>query len=131
MKAGGYIGELCHYCWEDAETMDHIVPKALGGTVAKSNLVPACIACNQKKADNWPDVDHRPGGCPICKEAVRRFRLLRNRHGTRASKLLRAEARAEAKTKVHVVLSAGMPEPDGITLHAERIDRGDQGSWAS
>lgn len=46
-------GCVCHYCHrfvsgEDA-TIDHKVPKALGGGNNWENLVPACSSCNGKK----------------------------------------------------------------------------------
>ncbi len=43
----------CHYCnkhFPPAElTMDHIVPIIRGGKSTKSNLVPCCKECNNKK----------------------------------------------------------------------------------
>lgn len=44
-----YNGEKCVYCGNDAETVDHIIPKSFGGTDDKSNLVPACKSCNSTK----------------------------------------------------------------------------------
>lgn len=41
----------CHYCRSLANTKDHIVPLAMGGTDKSLNLVPACWDCNQNKAD--------------------------------------------------------------------------------
>lgn len=32
-------------------TIDHIIPKSLGGTREMRNLQPACAPCNHKKAD--------------------------------------------------------------------------------
>lgn len=51
---------LCHYCggqFRPAElTMDHVVPLSLGGQSVKTNLVPACKACNNlKKGMSWQD----------------------------------------------------------------------------
>lgn len=44
-------GRRCTYC--DAENvplnLDHVVPRARGGSDRSSNLVPACIPCNQAK----------------------------------------------------------------------------------
>ena len=49
----------CRYCGQCAPdvrlTVDHVVPKALGGTDAPSNLVAACIDCNVGKASSSPD----------------------------------------------------------------------------
>lgn len=44
-------GRSCAYC--DAENvplnLDHVVPRASGGSNRPSNLVPACVPCNQRK----------------------------------------------------------------------------------
>ena len=49
---------LCHYCGKtfppDQLTMDHIIPVARGGTSDRSNVVPACFDCNQKKSAQTP-----------------------------------------------------------------------------
>ncbi|HID96656.1 MAG TPA: HNH endonuclease [Thermodesulfobacteriaceae bacterium] len=46
-------GGRCHYCGKsvrpDRLTMDHVVPLIRGGRSTKSNLVPACKECNNKK----------------------------------------------------------------------------------
>ena len=43
----------CHYCkgrFPAKElTMDHVIPISRGGKSSKSNLVPACKECNNKK----------------------------------------------------------------------------------
>jgi 5-methylcytosine-specific restriction endonuclease McrA len=48
----------CQYCGHQpgsAElTIDHVVPRAQGGTSTWENCVLACIACNAKKADRTP-----------------------------------------------------------------------------
>ena len=46
----------CTYCAKPMSpktklTVDHIVPKAKGGTNAYSNITTACQCCNGKKAD--------------------------------------------------------------------------------
>ena len=52
---------LCHYCQKKFKasdlTMDHIVPLARGGESVKSNLVPACKACNASKKLSTPAED--------------------------------------------------------------------------
>lgn len=40
---------ICHYCGKKANTTDHIVPVAKGGTDNEDNLVAACSVCNSKK----------------------------------------------------------------------------------
>ena len=50
----------CVYCGEwfaegdERRTIDHLRPKALGGKDRRENLVAACWACNQAKAEKWP-----------------------------------------------------------------------------
>lgn len=36
----------CMYCGSPAEAVDHVIPRALGGTDDAVNLVPACKPCN-------------------------------------------------------------------------------------
>lgn len=49
------FGTICFYCREAAaDTFDHLMPKSLGGVNTIDNLVPACLACNQAKADRLP-----------------------------------------------------------------------------
>lgn len=60
---------LCFYCRKpmrlvppsspdrippDAATIDHVVPRSHGGSNNRENLVMACHACNQEKADRLP-----------------------------------------------------------------------------
>lgn len=45
----------CGYCGQLAATVDHIVPKSRGGTDTYGNLIAACVACNQIKADLTPE----------------------------------------------------------------------------
>ena len=48
----------CYYCHghfaPEELTMDHLVPVARGGTSTRGNVVPACFACNQRKAAQTP-----------------------------------------------------------------------------
>jgi 5-methylcytosine-specific restriction endonuclease McrA len=47
----------CAYCGCRPEkvTLDHVIPKAKGGTTDRANLVPACSSCNVSKnhCDVW------------------------------------------------------------------------------
>ena len=48
------FGTRCVYCDEeciigDTLTIDHIIPRALGGKTKLSNLAPACKLCNELK----------------------------------------------------------------------------------
>lgn len=42
---------LCAYCQAEATQVDHIIPRASGGTDEPSNLVAACGPCNLRKSD--------------------------------------------------------------------------------
>ena len=41
----------CVYCGAPAQEIDHIVPRANGGTNSVNNLTAACRACNEKKSN--------------------------------------------------------------------------------
>ena len=41
----------CSYCGAPAQEIDHIIPKANGGTDSTFNLTPACRSCNQMKSN--------------------------------------------------------------------------------
>lgn len=46
-------GKRCLYCGDaPAQTVDHVLPLALGGTNHEGNLAPACYECNRLKQDN-------------------------------------------------------------------------------
>lgn len=53
-------GAKCFYCERKIRpaelTLDHVVPKALGGSNRLDNLRLACRPCNQKKADMPPHI---------------------------------------------------------------------------
>ena len=48
-------GYECYWCGMDADTVDHIIPVAKGGTDVDDNLVAACRKCNFSKRDKLPD----------------------------------------------------------------------------
>jgi 5-methylcytosine-specific restriction endonuclease McrA len=41
----------CHYCSQEATTVDHIIPISKGGTDEATNMVAACVKCNSGKRD--------------------------------------------------------------------------------
>lgn len=51
-------GHRCQYCgrvFEPSElTLDHVVPRHLGGRTVWENIVAACVRCNARKADRLP-----------------------------------------------------------------------------
>lgn len=44
-------GYECYYCGQDANTVDHLIPVAKGGSDDRENLVAACKRCNFSKQD--------------------------------------------------------------------------------
>lgn len=54
----------CQYCGvrppSDECTLDHIVPRSLGGETSWTNCVLACYQCNFQKADRRPEEAFRP-----------------------------------------------------------------------
>jgi 5-methylcytosine-specific restriction endonuclease McrA len=40
---------VCHWCGAKANTVDHVVPRALGGGDHDANLVAACAPCNTRR----------------------------------------------------------------------------------
>ena len=44
----------CAYCGRKLQlrhvTLDHVIPKRLGGVMNEENVVLACVSCNEKKA---------------------------------------------------------------------------------
>ena len=65
-----FFNNTCQYCMiNEADTLDHIIPRAASGDNRLSNLIPACRACNEKKGDTVPpekeleDLKHRVRMC--------------------------------------------------------------------
>jgi 5-methylcytosine-specific restriction endonuclease McrA len=58
----------CHYCnrplRDGLATLEHIVPKSLGGSNDDANCVIACRRCNNERGDTG-----RPCHCPKCAAA--------------------------------------------------------------
>ena len=67
---------ICHLCGghvspsllgttnEEAPTVDHLIPRSVGGTRRLSNLKLAHRRCNRKRADSLSDINHEE--CPRC-----------------------------------------------------------------
>lgn len=47
-------GRRCAYCGGHGDTVDHVIPRSRGGSGEWDNLVCACRACNNRKADRTP-----------------------------------------------------------------------------
>ena len=46
----------CQYCGATSNlTIDHVLPKSRGGGDSWTNLVAACVSCNNRKGDRTPD----------------------------------------------------------------------------
>ncbi len=48
-------GYQCFWCGEDANTCDHVIPVARGGSDDPDNLVAACKRCNFSRQDRLPE----------------------------------------------------------------------------
>ena len=54
----------CHYCGQEANTVDHVIPISKGGTDEASNMVAACIKCNSGKRDRMTPTFFERAGKP-------------------------------------------------------------------
>lgn len=54
----GYCGYLFDLAKGDRPTLDHIVPKSLGGSNYITNLTPSCRLCNMKKGTTLLKVNY-------------------------------------------------------------------------
>lgn len=72
----------CHYCGDIADSRDHIVPDAVGGSSLWWNLVPSCVPCNTAKSDR------QACACMFCIRAIALWSL-----GFRAPGASRGEKR--------------------------------------
>lgn len=48
----GRDAHRCVYCGAPATTVDHVVPRSVGGEDTDENLVAACVGCNKAKGDS-------------------------------------------------------------------------------
>ncbi|WP_343233202.1 HNH endonuclease signature motif containing protein [Miltoncostaea oceani] len=46
-------GHRCSYCGGPATQVDHVIPRAVGGTDEPGNLVAACGPCNRRKGGRF------------------------------------------------------------------------------
>lgn len=54
-KRDNYICQYCgDPCTEKQLTLDHIIPKSMGGRTTWTNIASACMNCNTKKANRTP-----------------------------------------------------------------------------
>ena len=65
----------CLYCGRGANSVDHLIPRLLGGPDSADNLVAACAGCNSSKgARDLFDWAERKGFFPL--DATRRYLVL-------------------------------------------------------
>ena len=57
LRAGQFI---CVYCGQEADTVDHVVPRRLGGNDSDDNLVASCKRCNYAKGGRFFDSARTP-----------------------------------------------------------------------
>lgn len=50
----------CYYCGQEANTVDHVIPRRLGGDDSLDNLVAACKRCNYSKGGRFFDSVRTP-----------------------------------------------------------------------
>jgi 5-methylcytosine-specific restriction endonuclease McrA len=50
LRSGQFI---CVYCGQEADTVDHVIPRRLGGNDSDDNLVPSCKRCNLAKGGRF------------------------------------------------------------------------------
>jgi len=50
LRRDGYI---CQYCGQEADTVDHVIPRRLNGLDSDDNLVAACQKCNYSKGGRF------------------------------------------------------------------------------
>jgi len=46
-------GFICQYCGQEADTVDHVIPRRLGGLDSDDNLVASCTRCNLSKGGRF------------------------------------------------------------------------------
>jgi 5-methylcytosine-specific restriction endonuclease McrA len=44
---------ICQYCSQEADTVDHVIPRRLGGLDSDDNLVASCRKCNLAKGGRF------------------------------------------------------------------------------
>ena len=95
----------CQYCGvkppADECTLDHILPRSLGGDTSWTNCVLACYQCNSQKADRRPEDAFRPRD----KERARKWK------GPSPMRLLKAPVKPE-----YSVVNYPLPKGSGLPV---------------
>ena len=75
-----YFDYECAYCGRDADGIDHIIPRHHKGDNSPSNLVSACLDCNQgkgtKKLEYWYTEANHPNWSQYRCDRIREWRSL-------------------------------------------------------
>lgn len=83
----------CHWCSIELNrvsvTVDHLIPKSKGGRDAPSNMVPACLACNNLRGNAMP---HEADVVALELDRRRNFVMLEKEEGRRRKRQLLQEA---------------------------------------
>jgi 5-methylcytosine-specific restriction endonuclease McrA len=56
---------ICGYCLDDADHVDHILPRYQGGSNDPSNLIASCGFCNRSKGYLTPEQWSWRDQCPL------------------------------------------------------------------
>ena len=51
---------ICQYCNQEADTVDHVIPRRLGGLDSDDNLVASCKRCNYAKGGRFFESKRTP-----------------------------------------------------------------------
>ncbi len=106
--------EQCHYCDQPGLTVDHIVPRVLGGGRNMWNLVPACHKCNKDKSDSWPSCE-----CQKCRDAVRKH--VNNPNAWAITKKMMAKREKGMRKRVSDVMFGLQRANDALEAHQEYV----------
>jgi len=73
-----FFDDLCAYCGEEAENLDHIIPKYRKGDDSPRNQVASCAFCNTWKGsdiyEKWYTEANHPDFHPIRAERIKEWR---------------------------------------------------------
>ena len=53
-------GFICQYCGQEANTVDHVIPRRLNGNDSDDNLVASCRRCNLSKGGRFFGTGNTP-----------------------------------------------------------------------
>lgn len=75
-----YFDYECAYCGAESDGIDHIIPRHHKGDNSPSNLVSACLACNQskgtKRLEYWYTERNHPDWSQYRSDRIKEWRSL-------------------------------------------------------